>query len=145
MTQYERHQSHFEKLFSSVPVSADKVSKDLRAVAQSVWYEDFVPDLTSLQNSDALRRAGYVVEYLASKHLVTPERKRVLKQVANVARSRLDSLEGAEQTFYKNDTPPVKNRDAFAKRWQLAAGMKPRLLGLLDMQRRAYTPPNAMM
>lgn len=137
MTQTELHQHHFEKVFSRTPVSADTARTDLRAVAESVWHKGFVPNLSQVKDRKALRRAAYMVDYLASNHMVSADKKRALKLQLDCVKERLQTVEGNEETFYEFDVKPRKNRDAFARRWHLASGMKPRDLGLLDMQRRA--------
>ena len=141
MTQEETFQQHFEKTFSALPVSIEKSASDLKSVAQHVWFDGFVPDLSPLTDVKYLMRAAYVVDYLASNHLVSAERKRALKRCLTDATLRLEKVTQVE-AFYLDESPTAhtKNRDVFAKRWKLASGMKPKLLGLLDLQRRANRP-----
>ena len=131
------YQKRFENAFSCLPVSVEMARVGLQGVAEDVWYNGFVPNLSSIKNHKALRRAAYVLDYLASNHMVAPELKRELKQRLEVVKKQLDKEDVVNQeTFYQSDKAPRTNRDAFAKRWHLASGMKPRDLGLLDMQRR---------
>lgn len=144
MTQEETFQQHFEKTFSELPVSIEKSASDLKSVAQHVWFDGFVPDLTCFTDLRSLLRAAYVVDYLASNHLVSEKHKVKLKHCLAPASSSLEKVTEVE-SFYLSESKAShgKDRDAFAKRWKLSAGMKPKLLGLLDLQRRANQPVSA--
>lgn len=133
------NQAYFEQTFSNPLDSVDRAKDDLRKVAELVWFHNFVPKLDRLSDPDAAAKAAYVVDYLASNHLVSPFQKKMLKQQLEVVRERLKNLSAhtEQRTFYTYDSLPRKNRDDFAKRWGFATGMKPMALGLIDMQRRA--------
>ncbi len=141
MRQGETFQQHFERRFSDLPVSVEKSAPDLLTVAKHVWFDGFVPDLSPLTDVKCLMRAAYVVDYLAANPLMPAARKKVLKQCLADVSLRLKSVTEVD-TFYLDESQAVKtkNRDVFAKRWKLASGMKPKLLGLLDLQRRANLP-----
>lgn len=133
-----QYQLYFEQVFSKPLDSLESARADLCQVAELVWFHRFVPALDRLGNPEAISKAAYVVDYLASNHLVPSDQKRRLKHQLEVARMRLAQLPAnSEWTFYVNDRRPRKNRDPFADRWHLVSGMKPKELGLLDMQRRA--------
>lgn len=136
VVQTDKYQQCFEKVFSSVPVSEDRVREDMCYLAKAVWFDGFVPDLSELTNVAAARRAAYTVDFFAAAHMLDADSKQTLQKVVEDFRAKLSAEDLAEETFYAAEVKPRKNRDDFARRWYLASGMKPRSLGLLDMQRR---------
>lgn len=135
MNTQQQYQQQFEAAFVQAAETAEGFASSLQAVASAVWFDGFTPDLYRLAG-DSLRRAAYVVDYLASNHLVTSDRKAQFQALLEQAESRL-SENASPVTFYSSDTVPRRNRDAIAQRWQLATGMKAAATGVLDLQRRA--------
>ncbi|WP_151704731.1 hypothetical protein [Nitrincola alkalilacustris] len=131
-------QYYFELAFSSPLDTLENSRERLCKVAEHVWFCHFVPELDRLSNPEVAAKAAYVVDFLASNHLVESDQKKLLKQqVQNVwVRLESDTVNLTERTFYVNDCSPQRNRDVFAQRWHFASGMRPRELGLFNMQRR---------
>lgn len=133
------YQAQFEQTFSKPLASPESAKDDLRRVAELVWFHNFVPELDHLDNPEVMSKAAYVVDFLASNHLVPSLQKQRLKRQLEVAEAKLATMPACRKprTFYVGDTLPRKNRDQLAKKWRFDSGMKPNALGLLDMQRRA--------
>jgi|AZIK01.1.fsa_nt_gi hypothetical protein len=142
MSRNAYYQAQFEQTFSKPLASPESAKEDLRRVAELVWFHNFVPELDQLHNPEAISKAAYVVDFLASNHLVPSPQKQRLRLQLKVAEAKLAALPACRKprTFYVGDALPRKNKDQLAKKWRFDSGMKPNALGLLDMQRRVNLP-----
>ena len=109
----------------------------MRVVAYGLWYDDFVPSLSKFRGVGR-RKAAYVVEFAVSNPLVDPTRRQRVTKQLEVAASKMSETDPVVP-FYASESPTHPTRDALARKWRLASGMKPaKVKGLLDLQRRAH-------
>src|SRR5690606_25601123 len=66
--------------YSVAQKGLDKASpEEVREVAVSVWHQQFTPSFSELTDLEALRTAGYLVDFLSRFHCVEPARKQELQ------------------------------------------------------------------
>src|SRR5690606_10086173 len=119
-------------LYAVAQKGLDKASpEEVREVAVSVWHQRFTPSFSELTDVEALRTAGYLVDFLSRFHCVEPARKQELQALVSSLKARLPMPPSAPESRHKVDR--------LAQEWGLSSDLKPFLKSITPYQTRQYT------
>ena len=106
---------------------------DVKWVALAVWHENFVPDVSRVDDMNAARSANYLVDKLRRFNCVPVEQKMKLYSVIALLSARFE-LDSVPNTSPFLDSP----LDPLALRWGLDSDLKLMIRELLPYQTRHY-------
>lgn len=106
---------------------------DVKLFVLAVWHEDFVPDISQLDEIYAARSASYLLDKLRRFNCVPLQQKMKLNRVISLLTSRFE-LDSIPNTALDLDSP----LESLAIRWGLNSDLKLMIRQLLPYQTRHY-------
>lgn len=123
-----------QKQFETVVRSplGNLASVDLKPIALALWYENYLPKLDNLSDSE-LQKAGYLIDLMSAFNCVAASRQQELMLLSDKIKTKLKGLLGASEQ-YRADF----SEDEIAQEWGLTEDVTEAVYGLLEYQTRHY-------